>query len=192
MWRSATFLVHRGGRGGDSGTDEKRAEQGARANDHGRHASCSEQHESRRPRSWLILNVRRKKDSGEPKRGAPRFHCGAITRDGTWFRDRSQQPFGGSQSPRRFPSPLLIQAIRRTGPQQPAGRQVDDASFCGAPAPGGKRPSHRPQKNQARAVASHRSRLTADSPAAARRRAPCPSSRRPTAGRIRGPARRPR
>src|SRR5215204_6576647 len=39
--------------------DEKRAEQGARANDHGCHASCSEQHESRQPRSWLILNVGR-------------------------------------------------------------------------------------------------------------------------------------
>jgi hypothetical protein len=41
--------------------DEKTAQQGARANDHGRHASCSEQHEPRRPRSWLILNVRQKK-----------------------------------------------------------------------------------------------------------------------------------
>src|SRR5437764_1315199 len=40
-------------------TNEERAEPGARANDHRRHASCSEQHESRRRRSWLILNVRR-------------------------------------------------------------------------------------------------------------------------------------
>src|SRR5215204_5124221 len=47
--------------------DEKRAEQGARANDHGCHASCSEQHESRQPRSWLILNVGR---NMKLKRGA--------------------------------------------------------------------------------------------------------------------------
>ena len=37
-----------------------KAQQGARANDHGCHVSCSEQHEPRQPRSWLILNVRRK------------------------------------------------------------------------------------------------------------------------------------
>jgi hypothetical protein len=42
-------------------TDERRAEPGARANDHVRHASCSEQHEPRRPRSWLILIVGRRK-----------------------------------------------------------------------------------------------------------------------------------
>jgi hypothetical protein len=36
------------------------AQQGARANDHGCHGSCSEQHEPRQPRSWLILNVRQK------------------------------------------------------------------------------------------------------------------------------------
>src|SRR5829696_5159644 len=36
------------------------AEQGARANDHGCHDPCSEQHGSRQPRSWLILNVRQK------------------------------------------------------------------------------------------------------------------------------------
>jgi hypothetical protein len=41
-------------------SNEKEAEQDARANDHGRHASCSEQHEPRQPRSWLILNVRQK------------------------------------------------------------------------------------------------------------------------------------
>jgi len=41
-------------------SDEEEAEQGARANDHGCHASCSEQHESRQPRSWLILNVRQR------------------------------------------------------------------------------------------------------------------------------------
>src|SRR5215217_7599237 len=40
--------------------NEKRAQQGARANDHGCHVSCSEQHEPRQPRSWLILNVRQK------------------------------------------------------------------------------------------------------------------------------------
>jgi len=34
--------------------------QGARANDHGCHVSCSEQHEPRQPRSWLILNVSQK------------------------------------------------------------------------------------------------------------------------------------
>jgi hypothetical protein len=34
------------------------AQQGARANDRGCHVSCSEQHEPRQPRSWLILNVR--------------------------------------------------------------------------------------------------------------------------------------
>src|SRR5437868_5368357 len=39
----------------------KTAEQGARANHHGCHASCSEQHEPRQPRSWLILSVRQKK-----------------------------------------------------------------------------------------------------------------------------------
>src|SRR5215208_3903669 len=33
------------------------AQQGARANDHGCHDPCSEQHGSRQPRSWLILNV---------------------------------------------------------------------------------------------------------------------------------------
>src|SRR5688572_7238955 len=37
------------------------AEQGARANDHGCHEPCSEQHGSRQPRSWLILNVSQKK-----------------------------------------------------------------------------------------------------------------------------------
>src|SRR5688572_1842761 len=37
-----------------------KAQQGARANDHGCHVSCSEQHEPRQPRSWLILNVRQK------------------------------------------------------------------------------------------------------------------------------------
>src|SRR5687767_7744331 len=37
----------------------RRAEQGARANDHIRHVSCSEQHEPRRLRTWLILNVGR-------------------------------------------------------------------------------------------------------------------------------------
>src|SRR5688500_2475829 len=37
-----------------------RAEQGARANAHGCHVSCSEQHEPRQPRSWLILTVRQK------------------------------------------------------------------------------------------------------------------------------------
>src|SRR5215208_1015261 len=36
------------------------AQQGARANDHGCHDPCSEQHGSRQPRSWLILNVRQK------------------------------------------------------------------------------------------------------------------------------------
>src|SRR5688572_26708051 len=39
-----------------------KAQQGARANDHGCHVSCSEQHEPRQPRSWLILNVRQKID----------------------------------------------------------------------------------------------------------------------------------
>jgi hypothetical protein len=38
----------------------EKAEQGARANDHGCHDPCSEQHGSRQPRSWLILNVRQK------------------------------------------------------------------------------------------------------------------------------------
>src|SRR5215212_4038635 len=38
----------------------KKAQQGARANDHGCHVSCSEQHEPRQPRSWLILNVGRR------------------------------------------------------------------------------------------------------------------------------------
>src|SRR6186713_107419 len=37
--------------------NEERAQQGARANDHGCHDPCSEQHGSRQPRSWLILNV---------------------------------------------------------------------------------------------------------------------------------------
>src|SRR5688572_24303107 len=37
-----------------------KAQQGARANDHGCHVSCSEQHEPHQPRSWLILNVGRK------------------------------------------------------------------------------------------------------------------------------------
>src|SRR5438034_5397220 len=41
-----------------NGAIGERAEQGARANDHGCHVSCSEQHEPRQPRSWLILNVR--------------------------------------------------------------------------------------------------------------------------------------
>src|SRR5438045_9339476 len=41
----------------EKATREK-AEQGARANDHGCHDPCSEQHGSRQPRSWLILNVR--------------------------------------------------------------------------------------------------------------------------------------
>src|SRR5215217_6683299 len=41
-------------------SDLPEAEQGARANDHGCHASCSEQHGSRQPRSWLILNVRQR------------------------------------------------------------------------------------------------------------------------------------
>jgi hypothetical protein len=36
------------------------AQQGARANDHGCHDPCSEQHGSRQPRSWLILNVSQK------------------------------------------------------------------------------------------------------------------------------------
>src|SRR6186997_1162202 len=36
------------------------AQQGARANDHGCHDPCSEQHGSRQPRSWLILNVGQK------------------------------------------------------------------------------------------------------------------------------------
>src|SRR5688572_9409231 len=40
--------------------DEKPAQQGARANDHGCHDPCSEQHGSRQPRSWLILNVGQK------------------------------------------------------------------------------------------------------------------------------------
>src|SRR5688500_13057819 len=39
------------------GDDNDPAQQGARANDHGCHVSCSEQHETRQPRSWLILNV---------------------------------------------------------------------------------------------------------------------------------------
>jgi hypothetical protein len=38
----------------------KNAQQGARANDHGCHDPCSEQHGSRQPRSWLILNVGQK------------------------------------------------------------------------------------------------------------------------------------
>ena len=42
-------------------TDAQKAEPGARANDHGCHDPCSEQHGSRQPRSWLILNVGRKK-----------------------------------------------------------------------------------------------------------------------------------
>ena len=33
------------------------AQQGARANDHGCHDPCSEQHGSRQPRSWLIFDV---------------------------------------------------------------------------------------------------------------------------------------
>src|SRR5215216_316821 len=37
------------------------AQQGARANDHGCHDPCSEQHGSRQPRSWLILNVRQRR-----------------------------------------------------------------------------------------------------------------------------------
>jgi len=36
------------------------AQQGARANDHGCHDPCSEQHEVRQTRSWLILNVNQK------------------------------------------------------------------------------------------------------------------------------------
>jgi hypothetical protein len=40
---------------GDSGSS--RAEQAARANDHGCHDPCSEQHGSRQPQSWLILSV---------------------------------------------------------------------------------------------------------------------------------------
>src|SRR5687767_9053286 len=40
---------------------EPNAQQGARANDHGCHDPCSEQHGSRQPRSWLILNVRQKR-----------------------------------------------------------------------------------------------------------------------------------
>src|SRR3954470_9903162 len=39
---------------------ERNAQQGARANDHGCHDPCSEQHGSRQPRSWLILNVGQK------------------------------------------------------------------------------------------------------------------------------------
>jgi hypothetical protein len=35
----------------------EKAQPGARANDHGCHDPCSEQHGSRQPRSWLILNV---------------------------------------------------------------------------------------------------------------------------------------
>jgi len=41
--------------------EEQKAQQGARANDHGCHGSCSEQHEPRQPRSCLILNVRQTK-----------------------------------------------------------------------------------------------------------------------------------
>src|SRR5688572_31136443 len=41
-------------------TENEKAEQGARANDHGCHDPCSEQHGSRQPWSWLILNVRQK------------------------------------------------------------------------------------------------------------------------------------
>jgi hypothetical protein len=40
--------------------NENGAQPGARANDHGCHASCAEPHEPRQPRSWLILNVRQK------------------------------------------------------------------------------------------------------------------------------------
>src|SRR6266567_2497504 len=40
--------------------DEKRAEQGARANTTGCHGSCSEQHEPRQPVVWLTYDVRRK------------------------------------------------------------------------------------------------------------------------------------
>jgi hypothetical protein len=40
-------------------------QQGARANDHGCHDPCSEQHGSRQPRSWLILNVRQRSMSSE-------------------------------------------------------------------------------------------------------------------------------
>jgi hypothetical protein len=44
--------------------DERQtAQQGARANDHGCHDPCSEQHGSRQPRSWLILDVSQKMKS---------------------------------------------------------------------------------------------------------------------------------
>src|SRR5438034_3659983 len=42
-----------------NGAIGERAQQGARANDRGCHVSCSEQHEPRQPRSWLIFDVRR-------------------------------------------------------------------------------------------------------------------------------------
>jgi hypothetical protein len=51
---------------GDSGSS--RAEQAARANDHGCHDPCSEQHGSRQPRSWLILSVRPKISACESSR----------------------------------------------------------------------------------------------------------------------------
>jgi hypothetical protein len=39
------------------GVAREKAQQGARANDHGCHDPCSEQHGSRQPRSWLIFDV---------------------------------------------------------------------------------------------------------------------------------------
>src|SRR5215212_1709379 len=47
---------------------DKTAQQGARANDHGCHISCSEQHEPRQPRSWLILSVRQKYENSSTPR----------------------------------------------------------------------------------------------------------------------------
>ena len=44
-----------------SSANNEEAQQGARANDHGCHDPCSEQHGSRQPWSWLILNVRQSK-----------------------------------------------------------------------------------------------------------------------------------
>jgi hypothetical protein len=56
--RSLLRLPHT--RAGRCGLPEvKKAQQGARANDHGCHDPCSEQHGSRQPRSWLIFDVRR-------------------------------------------------------------------------------------------------------------------------------------
>jgi hypothetical protein len=44
----------------------QKAQQGARANDHGCYDRCSEQHGSRQPRSWLILNVSQMKTTHLP------------------------------------------------------------------------------------------------------------------------------